>query len=168
MTTCHSGGVRLIPVRRRRLLRTIGALVLGLWVAAGAVLFLWPHGHQLHRLHLDIWLFARDHGLPQWVTPDQLEQVFNALAFIPPVLVLCLLLPHVPRSVWILAALMTSLGIETVQMLALPDRRFDWWDVLGNTCGALIAVVLAMLISGLAPLTRAVPGALRDRAKEAA
>lgn len=116
--------------------------VLVLCLAAGAVLFLWPAGSRLHRLNLDIWLMLRTWGLPDAVGPDHMEFLFNVLVFAGLVILVAWTFPRVAWRWWIVAAVTTSIMIETVQGFVLPDRNMDWVDVVSNSTGAVLGIAV--------------------------
>ena len=67
------------------------------------------------------------------------------------ILVLAFLL--VPRRAWLLSLLVgpaLSLGIEAAQYLALPHRAATVSDVLANSTGATIGIVIAVFCTLLA------------------
>lgn len=81
-----------------------------------------------------------------WESLDftRLEIIANVLVFVP-IGILAFIL--VPRHLWPLALLVgpaLSLSIEVFQRLVLPNRAATLTDVVANSGGALIGVVLAM------------------------
>ena len=75
----------------------------------------------------------------------RLEVIANVLVFVP-IGILAFVL--VPRRLWgfaLLAGPALSLAIETAQWLALPHRAATLSDVLANSAGATLGVVLAVL-----------------------
>lgn len=80
-----------------------------------------------------------------WVTFDLLEFAANVIMFLP----LGVLFVAWRRPWWqgVLAGVGISSSIETVQLLFLPTRVADVRDVVANTLGAAIGVVVASLIS---------------------
>ena len=89
------------------------------------------------------WLHAR--GVPQAVNYGVIEFGANIVLFIP----LGLLLGHWLSSRWValIAAVGTSVVIEAGQWLLLPERVPSWTDVLANSCGALLGLLLWSLFS---------------------
>jgi hypothetical protein len=99
----------------------------------------------------------RDFLIPPWKDlsyrrPDYSDIVVNILGFMPFgfcfFLHRCLLEPRQwAANVWrvILAGAMVSLTIETIQVW-LPDRVSSTTDLLTNTAGTLLGVVLAMAV----------------------
>ncbi|WP_158544440.1 VanZ family protein [Blastococcus sp. TBT05-19] len=92
-----------------------------------------------------------------WVRAGDVERTANVLVFIPLGLLLCYALPRVPRFlVWLLCVGL-SLAVEAAQV-ALPGRRPTPIDVVTNSTGAAIGVILALLLGGI--------GRLRARRRE--
>ncbi|MDO5619710.1 VanZ family protein [Kocuria sp.] len=128
--------------------------VLAVCLAAGALLFLWPAGARLHRLNLDIWLTLRTWGLPDVVGPDQLEFLFNVLVFGGLVVLLAWTFPVVRWRWWLVIAVAASLMIETVQGFVLPDRNMDWIDVMANSTGAVLGILVLAICRFVGTRTR--------------
>jgi len=86
------------------------------------------------------------HGWPPtaWITFAVVESVANVVMFVP----LGLLIVAWGGRWWhgILAGLIISSAIETVQLLFLPTRVADVRDVIANTLGAALGVTIALLL----------------------
>ncbi len=85
-------------------------------------------------------------GVPTWFGYNRLEFSANILMFIPLGFLLALL---VPRKAWWLAILACgalSGGIEYTQSVFLTARFATVLDVVANTSGAVIGVVIAVCI----------------------
>jgi glycopeptide antibiotics resistance protein len=67
----------------------------------------------------------------------------NVLLLVPLGLLLAFAFPRLPLSLLLALAALLSLGIETMQYLLLPDRVATLVDVLANTGGAAIGLVVA-------------------------
>ena len=105
----------------------------------------------LYRLH--------DLGHLQWLTYDRLEFGANIVMFVPIGMFLVLLLGS---RQWWLALLLSgalTLFIETAQR-GIPGRVSDPRDLLANTTGAVIGIVLALILTA--------PGELRRRRQQRA
>jgi MYXO-CTERM domain-containing protein len=89
----------------------------------------------------------------EWVRNGDVERAANVLVFIPLGLLLCYALPRVPRFLVWLLCVMLSLGVEAAQV-ALPGRRPTPIDVITNSTGAAIGVLLAMVLAGIGWLRR--------------
>ena len=86
-----------------------------------------------------------------WLRAGDVERTANVLVFIPLGLLLCCALPRVPRFlVWLLCVGL-SLAVEAAQV-ALPGREPTLIDVVTNSTGAAIGVLLAMLLAGVGRL----------------
>jgi VanZ family protein len=102
------------------------------------------------------------------VSSVELEVLANVLLLVPLGLLLAFAFPRLPLSLLLALAALLSLGIETMQYLLLPGRVATLVDVLANTGGAAIGLVLAAdARSGLSRLSerrrRARAGAPPDR-----
>ena len=118
----------LPPVIEPWLLGRIDALV---WHASG------PAGAQTVR----------------WVEPG-----LNVALFVPLAFLLCAAAPRLPRpAVWLFCVAGTGV-VEATQYLFLPGRTGSLRDVLTNSTGALIGVVLHRLVAGRRGTARGRPG----------
>lgn len=98
-----------------------------------------PIGRGLGHLH--------DLGLPERINVHAAEFAANIALFVPLGLLGALLL--LPRGRWwvvLVALVVLSVGIETVQAVGVPYRRSSARDVLGNSLGAAIGVGLSLLL----------------------
>jgi VanZ family protein len=48
------------------------------------------------------------------------------------------------RNTWLMLLGITTYGmaLESIQFIFFPDRYFEWWDMLANLVGVLLAVVI--------------------------
>lgn len=125
--------------RRRRLLAVAG----GYLVALGLIAF-WPS-------RVSAPFNDELHWLERWIPGSfaTLEFSANTALFIPVGLLLGLLLP---RTLWWavgLAGLGASFGIEFGQALLLPARVASLSDIIANTAGAVLGLVIVALSPGL-------------------
>lgn len=125
----------------------VWAIILGIPFLAGlAALTLTPSRvEQSMPNFLDL-ILSTAHRLG-WTSLDfaGLEVIANILVFLPIGVLAFVLLP---RRFWLLAILigpLLSLAIETAQRVALPHRIATLNDVIANSAGALLGVVLALL-----------------------
>lgn len=82
----------------------------------------------------------------EWVTYAQLEFTGNVLMFLPIGLFFLLLLG---RRYWWLAIIFgagLTIAIETAQRF-LPDRVSDFRDIVANSTGALVGVLIALALT---------------------
>ena len=96
-------------------------------------------------------LYQFQHGLqalldllprsPEVSTPAA-EQFANVLLFVPIGLLLRLALPRVPPTLLLVLMMLCSTGIELVQYAVLPGREPSLIDVLTNTGGGAVGLVL--------------------------
>ena len=88
---------------------------------------------------------GREAGAPDAFDFHSLQFVANIVMFVPFGLFLALSLA--PRLAWIggVAAFAFTSAIEVMQQLFLPERSGDVWDVVANTAGGIVGVVLVSL-----------------------
>lgn len=93
-----------------------------------------------------LFTFARSvPGLDELSAPT-VEMAANVLLFVPVAVLLAGAFPRLSGAlVWLLCTV-TSLGVETVQ-LVLPGRESTMRDVVLNSAGALIGVLLHHLLT---------------------
>jgi glycopeptide antibiotics resistance protein len=98
-------------------------------------------------------LFGR-FSFTEWITYSTLEFWSNVAMFVPVGLFFLLLLGR--RRWWLAIVLGVALtcGIEFVQQF-LPDRVSDPRDILANSVGALVGVVVALVVTWPAAVRRA-------------
>ena len=122
--------------------RTLRVL-LTLYLAAVLRITLWPRlGDEAPFTWLeDLLSRLQDLGLPAALGMTVLEAAANVVMFVP----LGLLLPAVTRwrpGTVVLAGAVLSAAVETTQGLFLPERVATVQDVVMNTAGALVGVLL--------------------------
>jgi VanZ family protein len=114
---------------------------------------------------IEPWLLGRIDGLVErlsgpataqtirWVEPG-----LNVALFVPLAFLLCAAAPRLPRpAVWLFCVVGTA-AVELTQYLFLPGRTGSLRDVLTNSTGALIGVVLHRLVAGRRGTARGRPG----------
>ena len=121
-------------------------MLLGVYVIALAVIALSPVS-PIRGLDLSQELDAAGMG---WVTYTQLESFANVVLFIPFGLLIALLVPTRWWWVVVVGLVVVAGGIELGQALFLPGRVPSIGDVLANSKGGAIGVVLAAVIRGVA------------------
>ena len=85
-------------------------------------------------------------GVPLWFGYNKLEFTANILMFIPLGFLVALLLP---TRIWWLALFMCpamSVAIELTQALALSARFATVVDVVANSLGALVGILIAVML----------------------
>jgi glycopeptide antibiotics resistance protein len=88
-------------------------------------------------------------GVPQWFGYHKLEFSANIVMFIPLGFLITLLLP---AKVWWLALIICpalSGAIELTQGALLSARFASWGDVLSNSIGAIVGILIAVIIRAL-------------------
>jgi len=125
-------------------------VLLGVYVIALAVIALSPVS-PIRGLDLSQELDAAGMG---WVTYTQLESFANVVLFVPFGLLIALLVPT--RWWWVVVVGLVAVagGIELGQALFLPGRVPSIDDVLANSTGGAIGVIIAGVIRGIAWATR--------------
>ncbi|ROQ38201.1 VanZ like protein [Frondihabitans sp. PhB188] len=86
------------------------------------------------------------HGSTSWITFSVVESVSNAVMFVPLGFFLALFFP---KRLFVLAVglcALLSYGIETYQGAFLSTRVSDPADVLHNTLGGLVGVLIALVL----------------------
>ena len=130
-----------------RAVRPARWLLLGLSVAVLLILF-WPTrpagddqdwlAHWLTGLHRQ--------GRLDWLTFAGVEFVSNLVMFVPLGALAALSRPRGGDKVALAACFGLSVFAELIQWLVLPHRTGDLRDVLANTLGAAIGIVVVALI----------------------
>lgn len=128
--------------------RTVALSLLGILLAGGALILLWPSPvDRMLRSGLDgILNRLRGAGLGDLFRYGVVEFAGNILLFIPLGIVLALLLPRGRRWIAPILCLVGSLAAEFAQATFLPNRQADPTDVLANAIGGLIGTVLVVLL----------------------
>lgn len=88
-------------------------------------------------------------GVPAWFGYGKLEFSANILMFLPIGFLVALVLPA--RVWWISVILcpLLSIGIELTQATFLSARFATFYDVLANSTGAIVGIVLALVLRSL-------------------
>lgn len=129
-----------------RLPRPVAVVLLVIYLAAAAALFLWPRGGGLHGVHMQIWTTVRSLGVPASFKPECSEFMLNAVVFGIGVILICVVFYEVNVWFFVVAGVLVSFSIEYVQGFFLPDRNMDWVDVIANGLGALLGGVCVTLM----------------------
>ncbi len=90
--------------------------------------------------------FLRRFELTDWVTYSGIEFTGNVLMFLPIGLFFLLLLGRRNWWVAIIVGVILTVAIETAQRF-LPDRVSDIRDIVANSVGALVGVVVALILT---------------------
>jgi glycopeptide antibiotics resistance protein len=88
-------------------------------------------------------------GVPGWFGYNKLEFTANVGMFVPLGFLLALVLPA--RRWWLslVIAPLFSVAIEATQGFFLSARFSSAWDVVANSIGALIGIILALIVRAL-------------------
>jgi hypothetical protein len=119
----------------------VGALFVGLWPTPVDADFRTLIARALGFLHRD--------GLPSGFGYAALEFSANILFFVPIGILICLLLPRRLQLLAIPLGALISGSIELSQLLLLPARFASWHDILANTIGTIVGVVIVVIIRGI-------------------
>jgi len=130
--------------RRHPLLGTLTVAYLAIvgWVTLGPQPFDEHSGGWIYRM-LDVF---QAHNVTDWITYDRLEFMSNIAMFVPIGLFFLLLFG---RRFWWLAILCgfaLTVGIETAQLF-IPGRVSDVRDVISNSSGAIVGVVVGLVLT---------------------
>lgn len=115
-------------------------LLLIAYVVALALIAFWP-------VPVDsgaVGLLDRIESRFPWVTYGRIEFSANVLLFVPLGWLLSILLPR-SRYLVLPIGLLTTITIETVQASLLPRRTYDVSDLIANTAGVCIGLILAAI-----------------------
>jgi glycopeptide antibiotics resistance protein len=151
--------------RRHPVLSTLTLLYLLVvaWVTLGPE----PYDEQSSGVLWQFLDFFARHDATDWITFSRVEFTANVLMFVPLGLFLVLLFG---RRQWWLAVLLgsaISVAIELSQGAFLPTRVSDLGDVIANSSGALIGVVVGTIVMTVSDLRRRRRGRGRARVAEA-
>ena len=124
------------PARSRY--RVVATVLLAVYLLALTLIAFWPQ-------HVDRgagpFLGAIRRVLP-WATYDRVEFASNVLLFVPLGLLLMLSVGYAWKV--LLTGFAATVAIELVQAL-LPDRTSSVLDVIANTSGTVLGIVLAVI-----------------------
>lgn len=85
-------------------------------------------------------------GAPEWILePTRWEFLLNALVFAPIPVLGVLAWPSIGPLRWALLCCAGSVGVELVQLVALPERSATVIDVVANTTGGVLG---ALVVAG--------------------
>lgn len=127
---------------------SIGGVLLAAYVIVILFATMWPtpldqgYGAAIEKV-LDV---VHRNGVPQWFGYNKLEFSANVAMFIPLGFLAALLLP---ARVWWLALLICpalSIGIELTQATFLAARFATASDVISNSIGAVLGILIAVVL----------------------
>ncbi|MFC5503567.1 VanZ family protein [Lysinimonas soli] len=129
------------------------------YVVAALVVGLWPTPVDAGiRTQIASVLGALHHaGAPSTLDYSTLEFTANIGFFVPVGALICLLLPARRWFFAIPIGAALSGMIELSQLLLLPARFASWNDVLANTTGTIVGVILVLMARGIRRLVRSAP-----------
>jgi len=120
------------------------------YLAVLASASLWPTpvdgGGVVWFITSKILMFCRSISWLKWIQYNQLETMANVALYIPLGAFLVLLLPRVPVLLLCITPLLVSAVAEGLQRWFLPERYSTLDDVLHNSLGGFIGVVISVSI----------------------
>lgn len=122
--------------------RRVAAVVLAVYVAVLAVLTLWPTSVASPLLR-PVQGFGPVQAL---VTYGRAEFLANIALFAPLGLLLSLILPSRLRYAVMPVGFLASVVIEGVQAVALPDRVPSVTDIVANTAGTCVGLLVVVIL----------------------
>ena len=129
----------------------LGALTLAFYASIVIMATMWPtpldQGYEASINKLFAVLYRN--GVPLWFGYDKLEFTANIMMFVPLGFLVALLLP---ARVWWLALLICpamSIAIEVTQAVALSARFATVIDVISNSLGAVIGILIAVILRAI-------------------
>ena len=84
-----------------------------------------------------------------WLQYNQLEAIANALLYLPMGVYLVWLLPKLKLTLLFLLPAGISIGAELIQRFFLPARYSTWDDVINNSIGAMLGILISIGIRRL-------------------
>lgn len=120
-----------------------------LWAVAWMTLTVRPYGSDIASAVDRLIAWFAERPSTAWITYDRVEFGANVAMFVP--LGIFAVLWFGVRGWWTapLLGLLTSGMIEAVQLLFLPSRYPDVRDLVANTAGAVIGMLLMLLLAFL-------------------
>ncbi|ALX65607.1 VanZ family protein [Microbacterium sp. XT11] len=129
----------------------VSTLLLIVYAAFVLVVTMWPHPKQLEFDGIASRLLRALHnvGVPEWFGYDKLEFTANIGMFVPLGFLLGLALAR--RAWWVALFLLPAFSgaIEFAQGIALEERVSTVFDVLANTIGGYVGLLLAMILRAM-------------------
>lgn len=133
--------------------KTISGLGFAGYLIVLASASLWPTpvdgGGVIWFITSKILLFCQSISWLRWIQYNQLETLANVALYIPLGVFLVLLLPRVPVWILCITPLVVSAVAEGLQRWFLPERYSTLDDVLHNSLGGFIGVIISVSIRQL-------------------
>lgn len=139
------------PPPKSKARTSIGGALLAAYVVVILLATLWPtpldqgYSAAIQKV-LDV---VHRNGVPEWFGYNKLEFSANIVMFLPLGFLAALLLP---AKVWWLALLICpalSIAIELTQATLLAARFASAADVIANTVGAVIGILIAVILRSI-------------------
>ena len=136
------------PPRRSKARTSIGGVLLAAYVIVILLATMWPtpldagYGAAIEK----VLAVVHRNGVPEWFGYNKLEFSANVAMFLPLGFLAALLLP---ARVWWLALILCpalSVAIELTQAVFLAARFATITDVISNSIGAVIGILIAVLL----------------------
>ena len=129
-----------------RRLRIATYVALSLYVAFMLAVLLWPSpvDKPVSGQIREVINTAHSAGAPKNLGYTLIENVGNIALFVPLGALLAMLLPRPRRWLALAFGFLFACAIEITQGLLLPERTASWVDVVSNTIGTLIGLLLIL------------------------
>ena len=129
----------------------VSTLLLVIYAGFVLLVTMWPNPQQLEFDSISSRVLNALHniGVPEWFGYDKLEFTANIGMFVPLGFLLGLALAR--KAWWVAIFLLPAFsgGIEFMQGIALEERVSTVFDVLANTLGGYLGLLLAMIIRAM-------------------
>ena len=133
--------------------RVLSAVLLLGYLTLLLITSIWPKpvdgGGVVWFVTSQILKFARGISWLNWLQYNQLESIANVLLYVPLGVFLVLFLPRVKTWVLCLIPLLVTALAESFQRWFLPERYSTLDDVLHNSLGGLLGVLISVSIRRL-------------------
>lgn len=129
----------------------VSTLLLAVYTGFVLIVTMWPQPEQLEFDSISSKVLKALHnlGVPEWFGYDKLEFTANIGMFVPLGFLLGLALAR--RAWWVALFLLPAFSgaIEYTQGVALDERVSTFYDVMANTIGGYLGLLLAMIIRAM-------------------
>lgn len=126
--------------------RRTAAVSLGLYAPLACFIVFWPTSDVASESVRVLRTALLGLGAPTWVSLEAIEFVTNVLLFMPLSFFGSAFRPRWSWLAWGLVGLATTLVIEGLQLLLLPDRSPATADLVANTLGSVLGFGTAVLV----------------------
>lgn len=131
-----------VPDARRDRIRRLAMILLFVYVVAGSLVAFWPE--PVDRGASDL-IAAATRVIP-WATYGRIEFTANIVFFVPLGLLLSIVLDR-HRHLVLPIGIVTTVSIEALQSMMLTQRTASVYDVLANTTGTSVGMLIAAVVA---------------------